>query len=93
MRLSFNTLVPPLNTGQASIFKDRGTYPRLFKRLFDLIGQDALIDTPVLLAAAGGSEPHAPKPRSVSTAIGATCARRACTTRWTTSFTNWVIGR
>ncbi|WP_425930311.1 FMN reductase [Pseudomonas sp. NyZ201] len=37
----------------------RGTYPGLFKHLFDLIGQDALIDTPVLLAATGGSERHA----------------------------------
>lgn len=37
----------------------RGTYPRLFKHLFDLIGQDALINTPVLLAATGGSERHA----------------------------------
>ncbi|OLU28154.1 FMN reductase [Pseudomonas sp. PA15(2017)] len=37
----------------------RGTYPGLFKHLFDLIGQDALIDTPVLLAASGGSERHA----------------------------------
>ncbi|ATR84008.1 FMN reductase [Pseudomonas sp. FFUP_PS_473] len=37
----------------------RGTYPGQFKHLFDLIGQDALIDTPVLLAATGGSERHA----------------------------------
>ncbi|MGE8499717.1 MAG: FMN reductase [Pseudomonas sp.] len=37
----------------------RGTYPGLFKHLFDLIGQDALIDTPVLLAATGGSDRHA----------------------------------
>ncbi|OLU17167.1 FMN reductase [Pseudomonas sp. PA1(2017)] len=37
----------------------RGTYPGLFKHLFDLIDQSALIDTPVLLAATGGSERHA----------------------------------
>lgn len=37
----------------------RGTYPGLFKHLFDLVGQDALINTPVLLAATGGSERHA----------------------------------
>lgn len=36
----------------------RGTYPGLFKHLFDLIGQEALIDTLVLLAATGGSERH-----------------------------------
>lgn len=37
----------------------RGAYPGLFKHLFDLIELDALIDTPVLLAATGGSERHA----------------------------------
>lgn len=37
----------------------RGSYPGQFKHLFDLIGQDALVDTPVLLAATGGSERHA----------------------------------
>lgn len=37
----------------------RGSYPGLFKHLFDLIDIDALIDTPVLLAATGGSERHA----------------------------------
>lgn len=37
----------------------RGSYPGQFKHLFDLIGQDSLIDTPVLLAATGGSERHA----------------------------------
>ncbi|CAD5108379.1 FMN reductase [Zestomonas carbonaria] len=37
----------------------RGTYPGQFKHLFDLIGQDALIGTPVLLAATGGSDRHA----------------------------------
>ncbi|MDH4564646.1 FMN reductase [Pseudomonas sp. BN411] len=37
----------------------RGTYPGQFKHLFDLIDQSALIDTPVLLAATGGSERHA----------------------------------
>lgn len=37
----------------------RGSYPGQFKHLFDLIDQHALIDTPVLLAATGGSERHA----------------------------------
>ncbi|SOZ34819.1 FMN reductase [Cupriavidus neocaledonicus] len=37
----------------------RGAYPGHFKHLFDLIGQDALADKPVLLAATGGSERHA----------------------------------
>lgn len=37
----------------------RGSYPGLLKHLFDLVGQDALIDTPVLLAATGGSPRHA----------------------------------
>ncbi|MDX9667941.1 FMN reductase [Pseudomonas sp. P5_152] len=37
----------------------RGSYPGQFKHLFDLIGHDALIDTPVLLAATGGSDRHA----------------------------------
>lgn len=37
----------------------RGSYPGLLKHLFDLVGQDALIDTPVLLAATGGSTRHA----------------------------------
>ena len=37
----------------------RGSYTGHFKHLFDLIGQDALVDTPVLLAATGGSERHA----------------------------------
>ncbi|MGJ7550953.1 FMN reductase [Pseudomonas alloputida] len=37
----------------------RGSFPGHFKHLFDLIGQDALVDTPVLLAATGGSERHA----------------------------------
>lgn len=37
----------------------RGSYPGLFKHLFDLIDAEALIDTPVLLAATGGSERHA----------------------------------
>ncbi len=36
----------------------RGSFTGLFKHLFDLIGQDALIDTPVLLAATGGSDRH-----------------------------------
>ncbi|NYI17890.1 FMN reductase [Xanthomonas arboricola] len=37
----------------------RGSYPGLLKHLFDLIDISALIDTPVLLAATGGSERHA----------------------------------
>ncbi|MEI2261604.1 FMN reductase [Stenotrophomonas indicatrix] len=37
----------------------RGSYPGLFKHLIDFIGLDALVDTPVLLAATGGSERHA----------------------------------
>jgi FMN reductase len=37
----------------------RGSYPGQLKHLFDLIGQDSLIDTPVLLAATGGSTRHA----------------------------------
>lgn len=37
----------------------RGSYPGLLKHLFDLVGQDSLIDTPVLLAATGGSPLHA----------------------------------
>ncbi|WP_329741391.1 FMN reductase [Dyella sp. A6] len=36
----------------------RGSYTGLFKHFFDLIKQDALTDTPVLLAATGGSERH-----------------------------------
>ncbi|MDP0918976.1 NAD(P)H-dependent oxidoreductase, partial [Klebsiella pneumoniae] len=34
-------------------------YPGLLKHLFDLIGLNALINTPVLLAATGGSDRHA----------------------------------
>ncbi|KAF1017423.1 MAG: FMN reductase (NADPH) [Stenotrophomonas maltophilia] len=37
----------------------RGAYPGLFKHLVDFIGLEALVDTPVLLAATGGSERHA----------------------------------
>lgn len=37
----------------------RGSYTGLFKHFFDLIGQDTLIDKPVLLAATGGSQRHA----------------------------------
>ncbi|WP_353232347.1 FMN reductase [Pseudomonas helleri] len=37
----------------------RGSYPGLFKHLFDLVGMEALINTPVLLAATGGSDRHA----------------------------------
>lgn len=37
----------------------RGAYTGLFKHFFDFIDQDALIDTPILLTATGGSERHA----------------------------------
>ena len=37
----------------------RGSYPGLLKHLFDLIDLNALVNTPVLLAATGGSERHA----------------------------------
>lgn len=37
----------------------RGSYPGLFKHLVDFIGLEALVDTPVLLVATGGSERHA----------------------------------
>jgi FMN reductase len=37
----------------------RGSYPGLLKHLFDLVDINALIDTPILLAATGGSERHA----------------------------------
>jgi FMN reductase len=37
----------------------RGSYPGHFKHLFDLIGQEALVDKPVLLVATGGSDRHA----------------------------------
>ncbi|MET4579258.1 FMN reductase [Ottowia thiooxydans] len=37
----------------------RGSYPGHFKHLFDLVGQDALVDKPVLLASTGGSDRHA----------------------------------
>jgi FMN reductase len=37
----------------------RGSYTGLFKHLFDFVDQHALIDTPVLLAATGGSDRHA----------------------------------
>lgn len=37
----------------------RGSYPGQFKHLFDLIGLETLIGTPVLLAATGGSDRHA----------------------------------
>lgn len=36
----------------------RGTYPGMFKHLFDLLDQYALEDMPVLLMATGGSERH-----------------------------------
>ncbi|AJG23576.1 FMN reductase [Cupriavidus basilensis] len=37
----------------------RGSYPGHFKHLFDLVGQQALVDKPVLLGATGGSDRHA----------------------------------
>ncbi|OZI44766.1 FMN reductase [Bordetella genomosp. 5] len=37
----------------------RGSYTGLFKHFFDFLHQDALVDTPILLAATGGSERHA----------------------------------
>ncbi|RDU98133.1 FMN reductase [Trinickia dinghuensis] len=37
----------------------RASFTGLFKHLFDLVHQDALVDVPVLLAATGGSERHA----------------------------------
>lgn len=37
----------------------RGSYTGLFKHFFDFVDQDALVDTPVLLAATGGSDRHA----------------------------------
>ncbi len=37
----------------------RGSFPGHFKHLFDLVGQEALVDKPVLLAATGGSDRHA----------------------------------
>lgn len=36
----------------------RGSYTGLFKEFFDLVHQDALAGTPVLLAAAGGDDQH-----------------------------------
>lgn len=37
----------------------RGSYPGMFKHLFDLVEQYALTNRPVLLAATGGGEHHA----------------------------------
>lgn len=37
----------------------RASYTGLFKHLFDLVHHESLFDTPVLLAATGGSERHA----------------------------------
>lgn len=37
----------------------RATFTGLFKHLFDFVGQYALVDVPVLLAATGGSDRHA----------------------------------
>jgi FMN reductase len=37
----------------------RASFTGLFKHLFDFVDQYALVDTPVLLAASGGSERHA----------------------------------
>lgn len=43
--------------GAAPVY--RGSFPGHFKHLFDLVGMNALVDTPVLLAATGGSDRHA----------------------------------
>ncbi|MGJ4844274.1 MULTISPECIES: FMN reductase [unclassified Leifsonia] len=37
----------------------RASFTGLFKHLFDFVGQYALVDTPVLIAATGGSDRHA----------------------------------
>lgn len=37
----------------------RASFTGLFKHLFDFVGQHSLVDTPVLLAATGGSHRHA----------------------------------
>ncbi len=37
----------------------RATYTGIFKHLFDLVDQNALLDVPVLLTATGGSDRHA----------------------------------
>ena len=37
----------------------RASFTGLFKHLFDFVGQYALVDTPVLLGATGGSDRHA----------------------------------
>ena len=37
----------------------RATFTGLFKHVFDFVGQYALVDVPVLLAATGGSDRHA----------------------------------
>ena len=37
----------------------RASFTGLFKHLFDFVDQYALVDTPVLVAATGGSERHA----------------------------------
>jgi len=37
----------------------RGSYTGLLKHLFDLVHHESLIDTPVLVAASGGSQRHA----------------------------------
>jgi len=37
----------------------RGSLPGQLKHLLDLVGQDAFVNTPVLLAATGGSDRHA----------------------------------
>src|ERR671918_283478 len=37
----------------------RASFTGLFKHVFDFVGQYSLIDTPVLLAATGGSDRHA----------------------------------
>lgn len=37
----------------------RGSFPGHFKHLFDLVGMNALVDKPVIVAATGGSDRHA----------------------------------
>jgi FMN reductase len=36
----------------------RATYTGLFKHLFDFVGQDALVDVPVVVSATGGNDRH-----------------------------------
>jgi MsuE subfamily FMN reductase len=47
---------PPRSVGSPAY---RATYSGLFKLFFDYVGQYALVDTPVVLTATGGSDRHA----------------------------------